>query len=191
MNYAAAAAAAPAPRAQAPAIPFQQNPIGMGGRYLNPAAFSAGFGGHAFARPPASAFRRQYRAYSTAILEIQQGRGYQTGGRANLMYGGKSQSDPAFSIVLRTYPQRTVVMPPSALDELSQSSRSLIPLDSHHSIQKRNSILNSPSPSNSRIPLIPTSAPTSEYSSSSQRKARSIYRNGFVFHSASFPSTMI
>ena len=90
INY--AAAAGPATRAQGPVAPvaFQQNPIGMGGRYLNPAAFGAGFGGHAFARPPASAFRRQYRAYSTAILEIQQGRGYQTGGRANLMYGGKS-----------------------------------------------------------------------------------------------------
>ena len=61
-----------------------------GGRYMNPAMFQAGFGGHAFARPPASAFRRQYRAYSTAILEIQQGRGHLTGGRANVMYGGKS-----------------------------------------------------------------------------------------------------
>lgn len=69
---------------------------------MNPAAFQAGFGGHAFARPPASAFRRQYRAYSTAILEIQQGRGYAGGGRSNLMYGGK------------------IVMPPSALDELSE-----------------------------------------------------------------------
>ncbi|GAA5853707.1 hypothetical protein JCM9279_000283 [Rhodotorula babjevae] len=71
------------------------------GRFLNPGAFQAGFGGHAFARPPASAFRRQYRAYSTAILEVQQGRSY-SGGRANLMYGGK------------------IVMPPSALDELTQ-----------------------------------------------------------------------
>ncbi|GAA6029224.1 hypothetical protein JCM8097_003576 [Rhodosporidiobolus ruineniae] len=70
-------------------------------RFLNPAAFRAGFGGHAFARPPASAFRRQYRAYSTAILEVQQGRSY-NGGRANLMYGGK------------------IVMPPSALEELTQ-----------------------------------------------------------------------
>ncbi|GAA5979124.1 hypothetical protein JCM11641_008434 [Rhodosporidiobolus odoratus] len=70
-------------------------------RYLNPAAFQAGFGGHAFARPPASAFRRQYRAYSTAILEIQQGRDPGTG-RSNLMFGGK------------------IVMPPSALEELTQ-----------------------------------------------------------------------
>ncbi|GAA5847519.1 hypothetical protein JCM3766R1_005341 [Sporobolomyces carnicolor] len=70
-------------------------------RFLNPNAFQAGFGGHAFARPPASAFRRQYRAYSTAILEVQQGRSY-NGGRQNLMFGGK------------------IVMPPSALDELTQ-----------------------------------------------------------------------
>ncbi|GAA6055756.1 hypothetical protein JCM3770_006144 [Rhodotorula araucariae] len=75
--------------------------LGGVGRFLNPGAFQAGFGGHAFARPPASAFRRQYRAYSTAILEVQQGRSY-SGGRANLMYGGK------------------IVMPPSALDELTQ-----------------------------------------------------------------------
>lgn len=60
-------------------------------RFLNPAAFQPGFGGHAFAKPPASAFRRQYRAYSTAILEIQQGRSY-GGGRSNLMFGGKSES---------------------------------------------------------------------------------------------------
>ena len=58
-------------------------------RFLNPAAFQPGFGGHAFAKPPASAFRRQYRAYSTAILEVQQGRSY-GGGRSNLMFGGKS-----------------------------------------------------------------------------------------------------
>ncbi|GAA6024984.1 hypothetical protein JCM11491_002810 [Sporobolomyces phaffii] len=70
-------------------------------RFLNPNAFQAGFGGHAFARPPASSFRRQYRAYSTAILEVQQGRGYNSG-RQNLMFGGK------------------IVMPPSALDELTQ-----------------------------------------------------------------------
>ncbi|KAK4704885.1 ubiquitin fusion degradation protein 1, partial [Phenoliferia sp. Uapishka_3] len=82
----------PLPNARVPQVPQQ---------YINPGAFQAGFGGHAFARPPASAFRRQYRAYSTAILEVQQGRSY-GGGRANLMYGGK------------------IVMPPSALDELTQ-----------------------------------------------------------------------
>lgn len=69
------------------------------GRFLNPGAFQAGFGGHAFARPPASAFRRQYRAYSTAILEVQQGRSY-SGGRANLMYGGKSASPSLSSLVV-------------------------------------------------------------------------------------------
>ncbi|BGP13787.1 hypothetical protein JCM10213_006381 [Rhodosporidiobolus nylandii] len=69
-------------------------------RFLNPNAFQAGFGGHAFARPPASAFRRQYRAYSMAIREVQQGRG--NGGRSNVMYGGH------------------VLMPPSALEELTQ-----------------------------------------------------------------------
>lgn len=72
----------PAPAPRIPRVPQQ---------YMNPGAFQAGFGGHAFARPPASAFRRQYRAYSTAILEVQQGRSY-GGGRANLMYGGKSAS---------------------------------------------------------------------------------------------------
>ncbi|KDE03356.1 hypothetical protein MVLG_06162 [Microbotryum lychnidis-dioicae p1A1 Lamole] len=71
------------------------------GRFINPNAFQAGFGGHAFARPPASAFRRQYRAYSTAILEVQRGRSY-GGGRSNLMYGGK------------------ITMPPSALEEITQ-----------------------------------------------------------------------
>ncbi|GAA5989359.1 hypothetical protein JCM10908_001277 [Rhodotorula pacifica] len=78
-------------------------------RFLNPAAFQPGFGGHAFAKPPASAFRRQYRAYSTAILEVQQGRSY-SGGRSNLMFGGK------------------IVMPPSALDEITQLDIEL-PLD--------------------------------------------------------------
>lgn len=63
---------------------------GGSGRFNHPGAFQAGFGGHAFARPPANAFRRQYRAYSTAILEVQEGRSY-GGGRSNLMYGGKSK----------------------------------------------------------------------------------------------------
>ncbi|KAM0754265.1 UFD1-domain-containing protein [Meredithblackwellia eburnea MCA 4105] len=87
-------------------VPQPPAPAGLGGAgglasFLHPGAFQAGFGGHAFARPPASAFRRQYKAYSTAILESQQGRSY-GGGRANLMFGGK------------------IVMPPSALDELTQ-----------------------------------------------------------------------
>ncbi|GAA5966303.1 hypothetical protein JCM3765_005249 [Sporobolomyces pararoseus] len=107
---------APVRRYQAPPPPLDDSDdendpyaVGAGGagpagglrRFLNPNAFQAGFGGHAFARPPASAFRRQYRAYSTAILEVQQGRSY-SGGRQNLMFGGK------------------IVMPPSALDELTQ-----------------------------------------------------------------------
>ncbi|GAA6061602.1 hypothetical protein JCM10212_000910 [Sporobolomyces blumeae] len=91
--------------AYANAVGSAARPGGAGGgglrRFLNPRAFEAGFGGHAFARPPAGAFRRQYRAYSTAILEVQQGRSY-NGGRQNLMFGGK------------------IVMPPSALDELTQ-----------------------------------------------------------------------
>jgi hypothetical protein len=78
--------------------------IGAAGGFLNPGAFQTGFGGHAFARPPASAFRKQYRAYSTAILEVQQGRGNGlSSGRSNLMFGGK------------------IIMPPSALDELSMA----------------------------------------------------------------------
>lgn len=58
---------------------------------MHPGAFQAGFGGHAFARAPAQSFRRQYKAYSTAILEVQEGRSW-GGGRTNLMYGGKSGS---------------------------------------------------------------------------------------------------
>ncbi|MBW0517779.1 hypothetical protein O181_057494 [Austropuccinia psidii MF-1] len=48
-----------------------------------------GFGGHPLMRPPARAFSKSYRAYSTAILEIKQGRGERTGGRSNVMHGGK------------------------------------------------------------------------------------------------------
>ena len=69
---------------------FDQAAAAANGFGLNPNAFQPGFGGHAFARPPASAFRRQYRAFSTAILESQQGRSF-GGGRSNLMYGGKSE----------------------------------------------------------------------------------------------------
>jgi hypothetical protein len=53
------------------------------------------FGG-LFGHPPgfqqsAGAFRRNYTAYSMAILEVQQGRGgYSV--RENAMYGGKSES---------------------------------------------------------------------------------------------------
>lgn len=91
-NPAAVAAAQQADQYQPRPQRFQgQGQVQQAGRYLNPNIFQAGFGGHAMARPPASAFRRQYRAYSTAILEIQQGRGHLTGGRANVMYGGKSE----------------------------------------------------------------------------------------------------
>lgn len=79
----------PVPNARAARVP--QPAFAQAQQYMNPNAFQAGFGGHAFARPPASAFRRQYKAYSTAILEIQQGRSYNNGARSNLMYGGKSQ----------------------------------------------------------------------------------------------------
>lgn len=48
-----------------------------------------GFGGHPSMRPPARAFKKSYKAYSTAILEIKQGRGERTGGRSNVMHGGK------------------------------------------------------------------------------------------------------
>lgn len=49
-----------------------------------------GYGGHPTMRPPARAFSKTYKAYSTAILEIKQGRGERTGGRSNVMHGGKS-----------------------------------------------------------------------------------------------------
>lgn len=49
-----------------------------------------GYGGHPSIRPPARAFSKSYHAYSTAILEIKQGRGERTGGRSNVMHGGKS-----------------------------------------------------------------------------------------------------
>jgi len=48
-----------------------------------------GYGGHPTMRPPARAFSKSYKAYSTAILEIKQGRGERTGGRSNVMHGGK------------------------------------------------------------------------------------------------------
>ncbi|KAI9603986.1 hypothetical protein H4Q26_003596 [Puccinia striiformis f. sp. tritici PST-130] len=43
-----------------------------------------GFGGHPSMRPPARAFSKTYKAYSTAILEIKEGRGERTGGRSNV-----------------------------------------------------------------------------------------------------------
>ncbi|KAI5479594.1 ubiquitin fusion degradation protein 1 [Pseudohyphozyma bogoriensis] len=97
----AAPAPAPARRSAHQPPPAPLNHFQQAQQYVNPGAFQAGFGGHAFARPPAGAFRKSYKAYSTAILEVQQGRSY-GGGRSNLMYGGK------------------IVMPPSALHELTQ-----------------------------------------------------------------------
>ncbi|KAG0152138.1 hypothetical protein CROQUDRAFT_667464 [Cronartium quercuum f. sp. fusiforme G11] len=61
-----------------------------------------GYGGHPSIRPPARAFSKGYRAYSTAILEIKQGRGERTGGRSNVMHGGK------------------IIMPQDALVQLTQ-----------------------------------------------------------------------
>ncbi|EGG09771.1 uncharacterized protein MELLADRAFT_74324 [Melampsora larici-populina 98AG31] len=61
-----------------------------------------GFGGHPNMRPPAGAFSKGYRAFSTAILEIKQGRGERTGGRSNVMHGGK------------------IIMPQDALVELTE-----------------------------------------------------------------------
>lgn len=54
-----------------------------------------GFGGHGHAPAPPSAFNRPYRAYSSAIHEIQQGRGnagahVTDGGRTQVMFGGQS-----------------------------------------------------------------------------------------------------
>ncbi|KAK4053847.1 ubiquitin fusion degradation protein [Microbotryomycetes sp. JL201] len=72
-----------------------------GRRGPHPGAFQAGFGGHAFAHAPAGAFRKSLRAYSAAILEVQEGRSYGLG-RKNFLYGGK------------------IVMPASALEELAQ-----------------------------------------------------------------------
>ncbi|EOR01291.1 Ubiquitin fusion degradation protein 1 [Wallemia ichthyophaga EXF-994] len=53
----------------------------------------AGFGGHAFGRPPASAFTQHYKAFSVAMMGGNE--------RPNLQYGGK------------------IIMPPSALARLT------------------------------------------------------------------------
>lgn len=68
------------------------------------AGMFGGFGAHMNAPAPPSAFNHPYRAYSSAIHEIQQGRGNAganviDGGRAQVMFGG--QSEP-FSPVLST-----------------------------------------------------------------------------------------
>jgi len=52
--------------------------------------FASG-GGHPFARPSASLFRSDYKAWSTSIHEAGQGRLERIdGGRQNLMFGGNS-----------------------------------------------------------------------------------------------------
>ncbi|TIB70884.1 UFD1-domain-containing protein [Wallemia mellicola] len=68
-----------------------------------PARF-AGFGGHAFGRPPASAFTQHYRvlAYSVAMMGGNE--------RPNLQYGGKISSISSYVLV---------IMPPSALARLT------------------------------------------------------------------------
>ncbi|KAK4058800.1 ubiquitin fusion degradation protein [Microbotryomycetes sp. JL221] len=92
--------AQPPPQAQAATFGGLFGALGQGPRRMPQGAFQAGFGGHAFAHAPAGAFRKSFKAYSTAILEVQEGRSYGAG-RKNLMYGGK------------------IVMPPSALEELT------------------------------------------------------------------------
>jgi ubiquitin fusion degradation protein 1 len=54
-----------------------------------------GWGGHAFGVPSASSFNQTYTAFSTAILEIDQGKGSARhgmagSGRDNVNFGGKS-----------------------------------------------------------------------------------------------------
>jgi hypothetical protein len=49
-----------------------------------------GFGGHQGVAAPPRAFLKQYKAYSTAILESKEGRGGLSG-RDNVMFGGSSE----------------------------------------------------------------------------------------------------
>lgn len=72
----------------------------MGGGFGGAAGFGgmmhAALGGGAAAPAPPSAFNRTYRAYSSAIHEIQQGRGnagasMMDGGRTQVMFGGQSE----------------------------------------------------------------------------------------------------
>ena len=67
--------------------------FGGGGMGLGP--MNMGFGGHGHSPAPPSAFNKPYRAYSSAIHEIQQGRGnagahVTDGGRTQVMFGGQS-----------------------------------------------------------------------------------------------------
>lgn len=97
-----------------------QNVFGAGRGGLGGAMFT---GGHPMMRPAASSWKKNYRAYSTAILEIKQGRGDHGGGRANLHNGGKSASHRLnvvlISRLMSVLGVRTVVMPQDALMELT------------------------------------------------------------------------
>jgi hypothetical protein len=68
------------------------NPLAamMGMRMDGAAGMGGMLGGYGTGfQPSAGVFRRNYNAYSMAILEVQQGRGGYSG-RENAMYGGKS-----------------------------------------------------------------------------------------------------
>ena len=101
--------------------------------------FGAGGGMHGM-NPAAGSFRMTYKAFSTAILEIQRGRAdgtvYGASGRDNVNFGGKSAlrcaaakclaplCRSAATIQLPRYSRakltrRPVIMPPSALQMLS------------------------------------------------------------------------
>jgi len=105
----------PAPPQPQPAYnnPYQHPALNnfMGGGFGGAAGFGgmmqAAMGGHIGAPAPPSAFNRSYRAYSSAIHEIQQGRGnagasVMDGGRTQVMFGGQ------------------IMMPPSALRHLTE-----------------------------------------------------------------------
>lgn len=66
-----------------------------------------GAGGHQGYGPSASAYRQTYRAYSTAILEIQRGRAdgvvYGTSGRDNVNFGGKSTYWKPLDLIARSH----------------------------------------------------------------------------------------
>lgn len=79
----------------------------FGGEGMGLGPMNMGFGGHGHSPAPPSAFNKPYRAYSSAIHEIQQGRGnagahVTDGGRTQVMFGGQ------------------IMMPPSALRHLTE-----------------------------------------------------------------------
>jgi hypothetical protein len=104
-------ASAPAPnrrRQPSPPPPIARRPFPWAGQQdtgTNPLAAMMGMDATGFRgmggmlggmgsgfHPSAGIFRRNYNAYSMAILEVQQGRGGYSG-RENAMYGGKSALD--------------------------------------------------------------------------------------------------